>query len=141
MTVVTRKNFCRLMRTLPLTNITPNRMATLTPSNVPRKLSTSVEFSETAPSMRTDSTPSRSTIRKTRRNKPKAAFLPASDPTLPSMCPLRARPVFIMKMIIVTTKKAAANMIQPSNMSWFHWVRESRMAMPMLPINAEIRAA
>ena len=44
-----------------------------------------------------------------------------------------------MKMIMVTTKKAATSMIQPSKMSWFHWVRESRMAMPMLPTNAAIK--
>ena len=141
MTVVTRKNFCRLMRTLPLTNITPNRMATITPDNVPRKLSSSVEFSDTAPRIRTVSTPSRRTIRKTNRNSPKPAFRPARRPTLPSICPLSARPVFIMKTIMVMTKKAATSMIQPSKMSWFHWVRESRMAIPMLPTKAAIRAA
>ncbi len=55
---------------------------------------------------------------------------------MPSICPLSARPVFIMKTIMVTTKKAAASMIQPSKMSWFHWVRESRMAIPILPTKA-----
>ena len=77
--VVTRKNFCRLIRTLPLTNITPNAMATITPDKVPRKLSSSVEFSETAPRIRTVSTPSRKTIRKTNRNRPNLALLPGQE--------------------------------------------------------------
>ena len=42
------------------------------PDNVPRKLSSSVEFSETAERIRTVSTPSRSTIRKTNGNRPNA---------------------------------------------------------------------
>ena len=47
----------------------------------------------------------------------KPGVAPARRPTLPSICPLSARPVFIMKMIMVTTKKAATSMIQPSKMS------------------------
>ena len=46
-----------------------------------------------------------------------------------------------MKMIMVTTKNAAANMIQPSKMSWFHLVRDSRTATPILPTNALAKAA
>ena len=74
-TVVMRKNFCRLMRTLPFTNITPNTTAAITPSSVPRKLSNSVEFSDTADRISTVSTPSRNTIRNTKTKSPSQAFL------------------------------------------------------------------
>ena len=79
MAVVTRKNFCRLILTLPLTNITPKKMATITPLRVPMKLISSVEFSVTAERMRTVSTPSRSTIRKTKRNSPNYASSPGEE--------------------------------------------------------------
>ena len=80
--VVTRKNFCRLMRTLPLTNITPNATAAITPASVPRKLISSVEFNDTAERISTVSAPSRSTMRNTKKNSPIQASLPASKPDL-----------------------------------------------------------
>src|SRR5208283_5475468 len=103
--VVTRKNFCRLIRTLPFTNITPKAIAHSTPSSVPRKLISSVEFSVTAERISTVSAPSRSTIRKTKKKRPIHASLPASKPTLPSIWPFSLRPVFIMKITMVMTKK------------------------------------
>ncbi len=117
MTVVTRKNFCRLMRTLPLTNITPKVTAARTPSRVPMKLISSVEFSVTPARVRTVSTPSRRIIRKTKRNTPIRELPLASDSSLPSISPFIFLPVRIMKMIMVMTKKAAASMTQPSTMS------------------------
>ncbi len=107
--VVTRKNFCRLTRTLPLTNITPKAIAAIRPSRVPRKLISSVEFRLTPARMSTVSAPSRSTIRKMKMNRPNQASLPASRPTLPSISPFILRPVFIMKTTMVTTKNAATS--------------------------------
>ena len=141
MAVVTRKNFCRLIRTLPLTNITPKAMAASTPSSVPRKLINSVEFKETAERISTVSAPSRSTIRNTKKNRPIQASSPASRPTLPSIWPFSLRPVFIMKITMVMTKKAATSMIQPSNTSSFQFSREITTAIPMLPTKAQPRAA
>ncbi len=46
-----------------------------------------------------------------------------------------------MKTTMVTTKKAATSMIQPSKTSSFHLSREITMAMPMLPAKAAARAA
>src|ERR1700722_19453419 len=139
--VVTRKNFCKLIRTLPFTNITPKAIATIPPSSVPRKLISSVEFSVTAERIRTVSAPSRSTIKKTKKNSPIHASFPASNPTLPSISPFILRPVFIMKITMVTTKKAATSMTHPSNTSSFRFSRESRIATPMLPANAAPSAA
>ena len=139
--VVTRKNFCRLIRTLPLTNITPKAIAAPTPRSVPRKLISSVEFRDTAERIRTVSAPSRSTIRKMNMNRPNQASLPASRPTFPSISPFSFRPVFIMKTTMVTTKNAATSMTQPSKTSSFRWVREITTATPMLPTNAAARAA
>src|SRR5436305_1371917 len=139
--VVTLKNFCRLMRALPLTNMTPNAIAHNTPSSVPRKLINSVEFSETAERISTVSAPSRNTIKKMKMNSPNQASFPASRPTLPSISPFNLRPVFIMKTTMVTTKKAATSMIQPSKTSSFRWVREMTIATPILPRNAAASAA
>ena len=140
-TLVTRKNFPKLIRTDPLTNITPNNTAIPMPSRVPIKLISSLEFSDTAERIRTVSTPSRRTIRNTNAKSPSCDPLSASKPTFPSIFPLRWRAVFIMKMTMVTTKNAATSMIQPSKMSWLRWVRERITAAPMLPTKAAPSAA
>ena len=116
-TVVTRKNFCRLILTVPFTNITPNSTAANTPSNVPRKLCSALDSSETAERISTVSAPSRNTIRNTKRKTPNCDPRPASDPILLSISPLSLRPAFIMKITMVTTKTAAASITQPSNKS------------------------
>ena len=82
MAVVTRKNFCRLMRTLPLTNITPKAIAASTPSSVPRKLISSVEFSDTAERISTVSAPSRSTIRKMKDEQAEPGVVARQQPDL-----------------------------------------------------------
>ena len=139
-TVVTRKNFCRLMRTLPFTNITPNMTAAETPSSVPIKLNRALDSSFTADRIRTVSPPSRRTIRKTKRKTPNCDPRPASEPILPSISLFNFFPVFIMKMIMVTTKNAAPSITQPSKMSSLSWSRESRMATPMLATTADASA-
>jgi hypothetical protein len=53
------------------------------------------------------------------RKRPIHASSRANSPILPSISPLSLRPVFIMKMIMVTTKTAATSMTQPSKMSSF----------------------
>ena len=106
------------MRTLPLTNITPNAMATITPSSVPRKLSSSLEFRDTA---RQDQhrlhALAQNHEKDEQENDPNHASLPCQQSDLAFNLPFQLRPVFIMKMIMVMTKKAAASMIQPSKIS------------------------
>ena len=72
---------------------------------------------------------------------PNQASFPASNPTFPSISPFSLRLVFIMKTTIVTTKKAATSMIQPSKTSSLRWVREITMATAMLPRKAAASAA
>ncbi len=81
------------------------------------KVISSVEFSVTPARVRTVSTPSRMIIRNTNRKTPIRDPPLASDWSLPSISPFIFLPVRIMKMIMVMTKKAAANMTQPSTMS------------------------
>ena len=116
-TVVTRKNFCRLMRTEPLTNITPKTMARATPAKVPIKFMSAVELKETPARISTVSTPSRSTMKNTKANSPSREPWSAKAPTRPSICPLMRRAARAMKMTMVTVKAAASSITQPSKMS------------------------
>ncbi len=106
------------MRTLPLTNITPKTTARATPSRVPRKLISSLELSVTPERITTVSMPSRKTIRKINANRPHWDPVPASDPTLVSICPRSVRAARIMKRIMPTTSTAATSITQPSILSW-----------------------
>src|SRR5438309_7091997 len=139
MTVVTRKNRCRLIFTLPRIKSTPNTTATAIPSSVPVKLSSSVEFSVTADKISTVSTPSRSTSRNTKKKSP--TFDTPAGPvycaTFSSIDPFMVRAVLCMNQIMLITNTAAASITQPSTMSELYAVCDTATATPMLATTAD----
>src|SRR5579871_754508 len=128
MTVVTRKKRCMLIFTLPRMKSTPKTTDTATPRRVPVKLRSSVELRVTAERMRTVSTPSRRTSRKTKKKRPNFET-PRSPPvyfaTFSSMEPRMVRAVLCMNQIMLMTNAAAASITQPSNMSGLNCSRAS----------------
>src|SRR5271154_6436974 len=139
MTVVTRKNRCRLIFTLPRMNNTPNTTATAIPSSVPVKLSISVEFSVTADKISTVSTPSRSTNRNTKKKSP-TFDIPAPPvyfEIFSSIEPFIVLAVLCMNQIMLITKTAAASITQPSTMSELYGVCASTTATAMLATTAD----
>ena len=124
--MVTLKNFCRLILTLPLTNITPNRMATTTPESVPMKLSQFARIQRHGGENQNGFNALAQHHEKDEEEKADPAHRRGRTgrPSI-SISPLSLRPVFIMKTIMVTTKTAATSMTQPSKMSSFSLKRES----------------
>ncbi len=101
------------------------------PSSVPVKLSSSVELRVTAERIRTVSTPSRRTSRKTKKNRP-IFETPCSPPvyfaTFSSIEPFIVRAVLCMNQIMLMTKAAAASITQPSKTSGLNCSRASTTA-------------
>src|SRR5258707_3593498 len=139
MTVVTRKNRCRLIFTLPRINSTPNTTATAIPSSVPVKLSNSVEFSVTADRINTVSTPSRTTSRNTKKKSPiyDTPAGPVYCEIFSSIDPFIVRAVLCMNQIMLITNTAAASITHPSTMSELYAVWATTTATPTLATTAD----
>src|SRR5947209_14426744 len=136
-TVVTLKNRCRLTRTLPFTNITPNTTDSAIPISVPSRLDNSDVFSDSADRISTVSTPSRSTIKKMNRNIPQLEPAADNSPKRDSMFFFRNRAVFIMKATMLITNAAATNITQPSNRSVLISYFANTTASAILSANAD----
>ncbi len=139
MTVVTRKNRCKLIFTLPRIKSTPNTTATAIPRSVPVKLSSSVEFSVTADRISTVSTPSRRTSRNTKKKSPifDTPAAPVYCEIFSSMEPFIVRAALCMYQIMLITKAAAPSITQPSTMSELNCVRARTTATATLAATAD----